>query len=598
MPLSPYFTSVLKKQLTDVFVPHLPALIKPSTSQVENDRKNISRAFSAFVLHKLCGAKVEAACKSVIDDFDDIGIDAICYQAPTLYVVQGKLKESETFSEAEALKFKNGVEKLVESDFADFNKHFSDNKAVIEKALDECDHIQLVVAHTGSGVSKHAANVLNSYIQNEKSDGRISGEYIDLDAARIVDFLISDKSHKRVDTDIFIKNHAIIDEPYETIFGSVSLKHLVDIHNKYGVALYEKNIRTYLGLRQRQGVNESIQKTLTDDPENFFYLNNGVTALYETKKEKTKKDGVKGFSVTGLSVINGAQTISSAATLGAQPENLEKAKVMITLIHSSAGSDFGKSVTKARNHQNPVNISDFIALEEIQERLRKECALSDFIYEFKAGQSPISGGNVITLQQAIQSLTLRSNDPRYPIWLKKEPSTLHNVDSPRYKALYPDSLTGIAIINARILDWCITRLISNLVAAASALEKGTYKHGAYALAWCFSKKCRAILDWPTVLNSTAVSKAISHPFDEFRNLFWEHTHKAVGSVGQPGPLAVFKNQSHSLPLMRKIMAEAFGLVADPVLPIKLSQVKFTDPYPNAAAFDYMISKAPQIELSK
>ena len=103
MPLSPYFTSVLKKQLVEIFVPHLPPLIKPSTSQVENDKKNLSRAFSAFVLHKLCGAKVEAACKSVIDDFDDIGIDAICYQPPTLYVIQGKLKEAETFNETSRL---------------------------------------------------------------------------------------------------------------------------------------------------------------------------------------------------------------------------------------------------------------------------------------------------------------------------------------------------------------------------------------------------------------------------------------------------------------------------------------------------------------
>ena len=54
---------------------------------------------------------------------------------------------------------------------------------------------------------------------------------------------------------------------------------LVDLHEKYGKALYEKNIRTFLG--HKTEVNSAIQKTLADQPESFLYLNNGVTALCE-----------------------------------------------------------------------------------------------------------------------------------------------------------------------------------------------------------------------------------------------------------------------------------------------------------------------------
>ena len=46
--------------------------------------------------------------------------------------------------------------------------------------------------------------------------------------------------------------------------------------------------------------------------------------------------------------------------------------MMLTLIKASADGQFGKSVTKARNHQNPVQTANFASLDENQERLRQE----------------------------------------------------------------------------------------------------------------------------------------------------------------------------------------------------------------------------------
>src|SRR5690606_12964081 len=97
--------------------------------------------------------------------------------------------------------------------------------------------------------------------------------------------------------------------------------------------------------------------TLRDDPGSFFYLNNGVTAVCDEIEQKGRNpsNGFRKFKVRGLSIINGAQTVASAAEFVAQHpgSNIDDAKVMLTLIKAPADGPFGKRVTKARNHQNP-----------------------------------------------------------------------------------------------------------------------------------------------------------------------------------------------------------------------------------------------------
>jgi len=84
---------LLKRHLSDVYVGKLPPLIQPSAVAENNEQKNTARALSAFFLHHHCGASVDDACASVVDDFGDLGIDAIHYHTDnkTLYILQSKL---------------------------------------------------------------------------------------------------------------------------------------------------------------------------------------------------------------------------------------------------------------------------------------------------------------------------------------------------------------------------------------------------------------------------------------------------------------------------------------------------------------------------
>ena len=103
-------------------------------------------------------------------------------------------------------------------------------------------------------------------------------------------------------------------EPYETILGRVRIEDIIKLYNQHGQKLIAANIRRYKG---RTAVNDKIQKTATEEPENLFYLNNGLTAYcdrFEIPHEDRAETKKKKVTAYGLSIVNGAQTLGSLLT--------------------------------------------------------------------------------------------------------------------------------------------------------------------------------------------------------------------------------------------------------------------------------------------
>ncbi|MGH7932710.1 MAG: AIPR family protein [Candidatus Binataceae bacterium] len=439
--------ALLERLLAADFVPHLLPLLDATKPVEEQRRKNLSRAFSAFSISRLCDISAADAATSVVDDFDDNGVDLIFYHArtETLYMLQAKLKKSEQFTQDEALAFCQGIRKILKQDFTGFNQHVLNRSVEIEDALDTCTRIQLVVAHVGSGVSAHAKAALEELISNERDGEERLRSFIDYDAQRVMADLQAGQAYKPVHASLDVYRCAGLQEPRVTYFGLVKLADLVKLHQVHGKALYEKNIRTFLG--HETPVNASIQKTLAATPEDFFYLNNGVTALCQEINPKSTKGIRKRLQIRGLSVINGAQTIASAAALVAAEQNADiaPAKVSITLIKASTDGEFGKLVTRARNHQNVVSLADFAALDDEQERLRRDIAYLSIHYVYKPEATEDSKDpNRIRLEEAAHGLALLQTDPRFVVWLKREPGQLLDTGAPQYRSLFDQGLTAFA----------------------------------------------------------------------------------------------------------------------------------------------------------
>lgn len=595
--LEPQYMLILKKVLEDRFVPFLPPLLgtkKPAADQVS---KQLSRAFSAFALHKLLDITPQVAAASVVDDFQDKGIDAIHYDAvtETLYLVQTKLKNSEQFKQEDALPFCEGVRLLLRQDFNAFNENVRSRQAEIEAALDACSHIKLFVPLTGDGVSKTANDALQSLLDDEALDEerliRVVDYYTAEDIARD---LLAEKAYAPVHTDIFLYKCQKVEEPRTTYYGIARVTDLVALHKTHGKALYERNIRYFLG--GKSNVNKAIQATLHDDPSSFFYLNNGVTAVCDVIEPKVTKGEAKKLKVRSFSIINGAQTLASAAEFVFQHpgKNIDDARVMLTLIKAPADGPFGKRVTKARNHQNPVQNANFASLDENQERLRQEIAHLGFDYHYRP-EALASGAKVILLDEALRAMASQQHDPRYAVWLKSEPARLANPDSAEYQALFTTTLSGATLVNAVLCHRAIRALVVDYEtrAGARSQERLIYRHGIHVITAVMMKRLRNRIGAAAVVETAAIAALLSQP--DTLDLLRQQTF----TLGQQrltfeGPLAYFRNQSNVAAFLADLMETHFALAADPAIaPLRNIQTA-ADAYPRKRLLDYLSSRAPQL----
>ncbi|MFC5455983.1 AIPR family protein [Prosthecobacter fluviatilis] len=592
--LSTEHLTLLNSNLESDYVAHLPALLPNTKPPAEQATKNRSRAFSAFTLRHQLGISEKEASEAVIDDFEDVGIDAIYFHGPsqTLYLVQTKLKQGAEFRQDEALAFCQGVRKCLVQDFTGFNSHFTRRQVEIENALDDCVTIQLIVAHIGAGMSQHATTALTELINDgTHGDERLASSVLEFDASRIVPALQESRANRRVDVDkLTIHKWATMTDPRTTYFGYIRVSDLVELYTKEKSALFDKNIRLFLGPKTE--VSQSIQTTLRDRPDHFFYLNNGVTVLCERIEAKSTKNsgGGKRLKIAGFSVINGAQTISSAAQFVADnpAADISSARVTITLIQADADGSFGKSVTRARNHQNKVESADFLALDDEQERLRRELAVLGVQYSYKAEQNDgVVSDKKIKASEAIHALALFNKDPRYILWLKNEPSSLLDIFAERYKNLVNGVTTPFQVVNAvRFARYAYNRM--DIESQGTGQEKLTYKHGASALAWILAKRIVRDQSSTLLFQTEKIKTSLSVPFDELRQALWDET---KAQLAGRTPLVMYRSQERALPIVEKVMLKHYGLSTDPVIAIKRARPNKN--YPEEL-FDYMISKAPQI----
>lgn len=592
MAIRPEQLVILKKHLAETYVSHLPPLLIPKTPEADQ-AKNVDRAFSAFAIQHICDTTPKKAAKAVVDDFDDFGLDAIHYDGgtKTLYLVQAKLKGSGAFKQDEANGFCQGIRKLLKEDFSGFNANILNRETVIRKALSDCAKIEIVIAHTGDGITNHAAKAVADVIAEQDGvEFRLNGAAFDFDAAKTVAALHSVQAYEQVDCRLTLFNFGSETLPRTAFYGTIALGQLADLHKQFGKALYEKNIRTFLG--RDTPVNAAIRDTLAERPDHFQYLNNGVTALCQIIDPKNGTAKQKDFALTGVSIINGAQTVASTAGFVADnpDHDISGAKVMITLITADADGEFGKSVTRARNHQNPVQLGNFAALDDEQERLRRELAMLDIEYVFKAGASPQGyDPKRILLAEAVQALAVLEPDPRYAVWLKKQPSVFIDTASEPYQQIFGQSLSAYRLANAVTVYRYIRSQVQAQVRSSSSYEKAAYKHGEFAIAFVFAKTLREAIESHSLIDMAKLRVAAGPTFDNARQAHWD----VMSGVNWPGALAVFRNQTHALPVLRKYMTKYYQL-KDDALRKQIAQKSVFGQTHQVDLFNYLAAKAPQI----
>lgn len=158
---------------------------------------------------------------------------------------------------------------------------------------------------------------------------------------------------------------------------SAYLKDLVDIYDEMGDELFKKNVRLRVK-KDSIGVGKEIKDTLRNNPEQFWFFNNGITIVTNKAIDLTKSDCIlleKKGNVT-FSVVNGAQTIAAAHEFmkcDSDKENSEKsaedALVLLRIVsveemkanneeEDFAPESMSEKISKALNRQKPIEAED------------------------------------------------------------------------------------------------------------------------------------------------------------------------------------------------------------------------------------------------
>jgi hypothetical protein len=441
--------------------------------------KFLSRALAAFAIMELSGCHPDIAAASVTDGTDDNGIDAFYYDRGTLrmYLVQSKWHENGqgTLKQGDCLKFLSGFEKLVKDfDLTGFNGRFQKRSTEISEAVRGTDtHFVLAIAHTGT---QPIHDTIVADIQklmeecNDVNDNMVS--YRALDQSKIYAGAMGLTARSSIKLDIDLYEWGIIREPYTAYYGQIVLSDVIGWQS-HGTALFDQNLRRVL---PKTEVNDKIRRTLREDPNSFWYFNNGITVLCQSIQKERRggsKREVGHFQCEGVAIINGAQTVGAIWEVGSGDGLAKGASLDETCVHArlidlrSCPDDFGRNVTRAANTQNRFLGRDFAALDPNQTRLAVELEADGYKYTFKSGDPAPNGDNEFDITNATVALACAIGDVYISVLAKRNVGYFwDDIDGELYKKIFNNELEASHLLRAvkilRAIDRGLSPIQSNV----------------------------------------------------------------------------------------------------------------------------------------
>ncbi|MFB7475306.1 AIPR family protein [Kitasatospora sp. NPDC056184] len=417
----------------------------PRNQPAQSEAPFLSRALAARAVQRFTGCTPEDAAAAVTDGFHDNGIDALAIDDENrrIVIVQSKLDGSGNagLSQADALKIKNGCGDLFNMRFDRFSPKLQARREEITAALSDASvTFIVVVATTGqSTLPPEAQHVFDDFLDEaNENDPVVTLEILGL--REFHSMVVEGTAGPRIELTVPIEQWGKVDLPYQAYYGLVQATEIASWFEQHGDRLFSQNLRKSLGSTE---VNEGLTHTLLTQGENFWYFNNGITALCESIK-KTPRGGSThtygDFEIEGVSVVNGAQTVASIHRAAKKDEkSLEEARVWVRFISlEGCPSDFATDVTRATNTQNSVESRDFVALDKQQERIRRDMLLSlHKQYSVKRGENAPAESDGCTVEDAIVALACAHANSYYTVLAKSAVGRLsENTERAPYTNLF------------------------------------------------------------------------------------------------------------------------------------------------------------------
>lgn len=137
---------------------------------------------------------------------------------------------------------------------------------------------------------------------------------------------------------------------------------LVEMYRLHGPRLLERNVRSFLHLKGK--VNQSIRKTIIDEPQMFLAFNNGLSVTATDLKVRDHGDGTVDLLAAGdFQIVNGGQTTGSIFRASRKDKvDASRLQVPVKITEILADGDIEQiapRISQSANNQNKVNMADF-----------------------------------------------------------------------------------------------------------------------------------------------------------------------------------------------------------------------------------------------
>ncbi len=572
MPTRDEKVAQIETALRGRFFPSVPKVVKAGRegwTEDQHDLDRLSRALAAYALVGRCEIDDTTAAGAITDGSDDGGIDALYFDRTgnRLALVQSKFKRNGTApAEDEVLKTINGIKALRARQFNRFNLAIRNRLDEIEEALDTPGvRLEVLLVFLGDAIGSHATADLNAY-RDELNQFAPVMEWQATGLETVFGWLLAEQAPATVDDQITLENWAGITNPRKAFYGQIRAAALAKLVEDNEKALFERNIRHYLG---SVGVNTAIEKTVRSRPGDFFYLNNGITAVAETITPAAGTSQKCAFGCTKLSIVNGAQTAGAIFNATLAGDISPDAKLLITLIEIGDGADdIGLKITRARNHQNVVRGVDFAALDPNQERLRQELAAAGITYFYRpSAEARARRDDAFTLEEAAVAMAclafkVRSaaelllhprpiNAVDFIVTAKKEIGRLWEQDGTLYGQLFPATLSGARVCRLVRTYRFIDRILADTERSETAYHRRMFfRHGRYFIMAFVALRSADLIGKPQLDLSTADQTLLSQRINAISELIY-----AVSEPVQAirGYLAIFRNLTDAQPLANGVI---------------------------------------------
>lgn len=274
--------------------------------------------------------------------------------------------------------------------------------------------------------------------------------------------LVSDKIEFKISDGFEIKGNK-----WKAFVTAMPGRLLHKLYKSHSAKLFSANVRDYLGSRRSDvNINYGIKQTATKSPENFWVFNNGLTVLVHAYDCPHPHKGK--LSVTGISIVNGAQTTGALGSLAKMPA---KAVVVPVRFVVTSDADTIFDIIQFNNSQNKVTASDFRSRDKIQKRLREEIKkIPNAEYEGgrRGGVSDVirRNPNLLPSYTVGQSLAAVQLDPDIAY---NQKSNIWAEDR-LYAKYFPEDITGVHLIFAYSLLRAVESRKATLVAKSKTSE--------------------------------------------------------------------------------------------------------------------------------